>query len=137
MPSFKDRNGREWKLSLTVGDLPALREMNFDHNALATGNGLAALMFNEPEKLVTLCHLLAHEQTKGVTAEEFAAGFDGPALEAAGFAVLEACVSFTRPSGIAAQTMTLFRREWETLGGKFTTWTGSNGSAGNSPAAPG
>ena len=102
MPAkFKDRLGREWELCLTVADLKTLREVGFDlSKATGSADGLVELLFGDPERLVAACCILAHTPDS-VSGDDFAAGFDGPTLEAAGLAVVEAVVDFFPRSAVA------------------------------------
>lgn len=104
MATFKDRENNEWELTLTYGSASAVKG--------ATGVNLAAvsksadwvdLLFSDPENLVKVLWVMVADQAekKGVTAERFGYGFDGPALERAGAALGEAIADFFPRSRIA------------------------------------
>lgn len=104
MPTFTDKAGRGWAVDLTVGHLPRLRELGFElGKILAQPDKLGDLLVADPEKLVAAVWLLAEEQADkaGVTPEQFAAGFDGPALERAVEALIGAAVDFFPRSRVA------------------------------------
>lgn len=108
MAKFTDREGREWSLSITVGDLKPLREFGFDLGKI-TGSGklLGEVLFGEPEKLVAVLFHLCERQAdqRGVGPEDFAKGIDGSTLEQAGEAMVEAAIDFFPRSRVA--------REWK------------------------
>lgn len=96
---FTDAKGREWSLTITVGDLKTLRGWDFDPAKLATAfEGLGTYLFGEAEKVVRVCHLLARVPAE-MDADDFAGGFDGPTLEAAGIAIIEATRIFSLAPG--------------------------------------
>ena len=98
MPKFTDCKGREWTVAITVADLGRVRtDAKFDlGSALKSSEGFADLLFAEPEKLVTILWVLVESEAKGrnVSPEEFAAGFDGPTVEAGAEALAEAVLDF-------------------------------------------
>lgn len=106
MSQFTDRDGRTWSLGVTVGDLKPLREFGFDLNKIVgAGSGLGEILFAEPERLVGVLYHLCEKQAEkaGVTPEAFACLFDGPTIEAAGEALLEAVIDFSPRSRVARE----------------------------------
>lgn len=136
MPQFADRHGRAWTPTVTVADLKPLREeLKFDPAGLSDGRRLFEVLYAEPEKLVAVLHLLA--RPKGVSPEEFADGFDGPALERGGVALLEAFADFFPRSRIAQAMKTAVRGAMEEADEAVITFLRSSGSATNSPVCAG
>lgn len=135
MPTFTDRHDREWKLTLTVADLKPLRDdLKFDVSGLAAGDALGEVLFGDPEKLVGVLHLLA--KPTGVTPEEFAGGFDGPALERGGTALLEAFTDFFPRSRIAQWMRTAIRDGMREFDDRLIRSLESSAAATNSPGPP-
>lgn len=98
MAVFTDAAGREWEVSLTVGDLADVRTATgFDlSGALRSEEGLVDLLFGDPARLVSVLWVLCEPAAVGtdVSPREFAHRFDGPTLEAAGEALLQAVADF-------------------------------------------
>jgi hypothetical protein len=91
---FLDCRGRYWKLRITVPDLRHLRAAGFNPQAFAESfEKIGSVVFADPEKLVAWTHILAHPPAD-LDPEEFAAGFDGPTLENAGYALIAAVLDF-------------------------------------------
>ena len=105
MATFTDGRGREWSLGFTLGDFPRLRAAGIDLGAaLKDGEAMAGLLFADPERLGRFAWLMVEKQAaeRDVTPEGFADGFDGPALERLGEAVMEAVADFFPRSAVAA-----------------------------------
>lgn len=99
MPTFTDCLGREWNLRVTLADLRPLREMGIDCAKVMTAmERLPDVLFGDAERLATAVYRLSGCK---LTTDEFAEGIDGPALESAGIALVEACVDFFPHSRIA------------------------------------
>lgn len=97
MHTFKDKEGREWKLSLHYRTLERLRDAGID---LTDPKAVLALG-DDPYRLgATLWTLVESQAEKlGVTPDEFAeATADGDVIEAAVVALVDELVSFTRPA---------------------------------------
>ena len=92
--AFSDAKGRRWRLRITVAHLKPLKELGFNPQQLAEGlERVGAIVFTDPEKLVTWVHLLAAVPPE-MTPEDFAEGFDGPTVEDAGYALVAAVLDF-------------------------------------------
>lgn len=136
MPAkFTDRHGREWGLTLTVADLKPLRDdLKFDVTGLASGEQIGRVLYGDPEGLVAVLHLLA--KPTGVTPDEFADGFDGPALERAGEALLEAFADFFPRSRIAHWMKTAMRERMAEFDRQVIRSLSSSDDVTNSPGPP-
>ena len=97
-PSFRDAEGREWHLSLSIGLARRIKdEVGVDFGQLADGKLLAELG-TDPEKLCSALWLMCEKQAErqSVTPEGFAESLDGDAIDGAMEALVEAIVLFTR-----------------------------------------
>lgn len=101
MAVFTDRNKHQLTVNLTVGAIRKVRsETGIDlGSSLTDEKALASLMFGSPDRLVSILYVLT-----GSTADpdEFADAFDGPTLERATDALLQAIADFFPRSRIAA-----------------------------------
>lgn len=154
MATFKDRHGREWRVELTLGNLPHLRAAGFDVGKVVK-NPDALDCLDDPETLGRVLWKFCEGQAEArkLTPEEFADGFDGPTVHAAGDAIVEALADFSQRPGVAkaikdrlpaarAKLETALIGAWEATlqtapGLTTTTPTGSSDRGGNSPASPG
>lgn len=98
MPKFKDRNGKDWSVNLTVASLKRVDEQaEFDLLNLLDENlnGLAAL-YDNPIKLVEVVYAICEPQIEAaeMTPEEFGESFAGQSLHDAAEAVVEATAAF-------------------------------------------
>lgn len=104
MARFKDAQGREWMLSLTVGDqLEIQRQTGVNVGAaFKSVDALSEMIFSDPATLVKTLWVLCEKQAKqaSVEPEQFGYGFDGVTIEAATEALLEAIADFTPRSAI-------------------------------------
>lgn len=135
--TYADRHGREWAISLTVGDFPRLKAAGVDLGAvLRDGQALADLLFCDPERLGravwTLCETQAARA--GVTPEQFADGLDGPALERLGEAMGEAIADFFPRSKVAAAIKGNVKASLEAADRAMVAALTSKLTAGGSPA---
>lgn len=131
MATFTDRLNREWQLGITVKDLKPLKAAGFDFAGFLPTE-LGGVLF-DPEKLVQVVRLFAHVPAD-VPDDEFADGFDGPALGRAGEAVLEACADFCPTSQLAAWMRGRFRTGLEAMAETVIRSIDSPTAASNSPA---
>lgn len=105
MGRFKDPDGREWSLRLTVGDVSDVkRETGVNLALVSKDRAWVDVLFGDPEKLVAMLWVLCEPQAKkyDLTPEAFAHLFDGPTLGAAGRAMAEALAFFFPMSKIGA-----------------------------------
>jgi hypothetical protein len=106
MASFKDADGREWTLRLTVGLIDDARDQLGIDLWKVTSDAAAAVepLYADVRKLVGLLWLLAERQAEraGVTPEGFGRAMDAAALDAAVDALFEALSCFFR-RGYAAR----------------------------------
>lgn len=132
MAKFVDCLGREWTLRVTVADLKPLKEVGFTFTAFVPDTASAVLF--DPEHLMKVLRVMAHVPPE-TTDDDFHAGFDGPAMQRAGEAVLEACANFSPHSRLAAWLSGRFQTGLEILATATVKSIESNRSASNSPAA--
>lgn len=105
MATFADKDGTAWSVALTVGDLEDCKEAGADlRPVLRDETKLINLLFHEPDTLVRVMWVLCHRQAEadGVEPEQFARLFDGPTLERASVALVEAVIDFFPRSKVAA-----------------------------------
>lgn len=106
MATFTDRGGKTWELRITYGLLDRLKAVGLDLDSLSSekGNPLAILIMDR-RVLGSVLWILVEKQvlarTDSTTPEDFFADFDGPTLEAAGTALLDAVLDFF-PSRVTA-----------------------------------
>lgn len=97
-PAFKDRDGREWIVAVTIGSAARVKEatgVNFGD--IRDGQVFLELgvdPFRFAGVLWTLCE--AQAQLRNVTPESFAEALDGDVIDAAMDALVEALILFTR-----------------------------------------
>ncbi len=145
MATFKDAEGREWRVGITVGDLKPVREATgvklgslFDEKMA----GLQALV-KDPEKVVDVVWLLVKGQHPGVTAEQFGRGLGGDGYEDAVEALYRAAVDFSPRQGrrpllaILTKTAEVQGRAAAVMEAQIDAMSLStlNASAGSSPAS--
>lgn len=144
MSAFFDCKGRDWTLRLTVGVLADVRtHAGIDlGKAIRSEQSLSDLLFGDPSDLVKVLWVLVSKKAeeRQVTPEEFAHGFDGPALEQATEALLQAIADFFPRSRVAAALKTGLAAALEKMDRTVLSQMGqmaqaSNNSAGNSPAS--
>lgn len=106
MATFTDCKGREWDFKLTVGLLTEVREATGVKlgEILRSETALSDFLFADPETVGRVMWCCCREQAEaaGVAPESFAAGFDGPTLEAATEAFLGSVADFFPRSKIGA-----------------------------------
>lgn len=99
MPTFKDTNGREWRIHL---DAPTIREIRntFDGLNLIDAEGRCfAQLAGDPVTLVDVLWCLCRDQAQaaGVTDVQFGRALMGEAIEQATEALLNAILDFFPP----------------------------------------
>lgn len=103
MSKFVDALNREWELRITLADGKPLKDIGVDLGAMSAnskGGGLIQVLALDPFRMGDVLGYLTRNQleAKGVkNADDFAAGFDGEAIDRARKALLAAAVSFYRP----------------------------------------
>jgi hypothetical protein len=144
VPTFADKNGKNWLVFLTVGHLAPLKAFHLDLNQLLRSDEAWATLFTaDPQDKVAALYEVCKEQIKkaGVTPEGWAYLFDGPTLERATVALAEAVIDFFPRQRIAQAMRGNLRRALERMdqevaakidAGQNPT---SNGAAGNLPAS--
>jgi hypothetical protein len=93
MKKFKDSEGREWSLSVTIGDAKRIKEdLSLDLLNHVAITEIAA----DPYQLVGVLWLLCEAQSAkaGVTDEQFGRGLAGDAIDHATDALLGAIIDF-------------------------------------------
>ncbi len=95
MRSFKDCEGREWNMSVTIGSARMVKDQ-FDVDLLRFDERLIGRLSAEMVLMADIVYLLIEQQAKGrdVTREAFFDALDGNALEAAKEALIEATVDY-------------------------------------------
>lgn len=97
MHAFKDSEGREWQVSITVSAVKRVREIvGFDLVAATEGQQLAELA-QDPVRIVDVVYALCKPQAdeRGVKDEAFGEAMAGDAIDAAVEALLEELVNFS------------------------------------------
>lgn len=113
---FRDRAGRVFNLTITVGALARVkRETGVDlSRALSDDSALASLIFGDPAALVSVLYVLSGTD---VDPEGFADGFDGPTVERATEALMAAVADFfprARVAGAIRESLTSKLRDLDT-----------------------
>jgi len=96
MEKFKDRNGEEWSIDISVEDLRMVRDQ-LGLNLLEIIEGpLLEEFARDPVRLIDVLAVLCREQMahRGIDAAAFGRRFSGDALEAAAEAFAGAIVAF-------------------------------------------
>ena len=101
MPAFKDANGQDWQLRVTVGHLRPLREkFGVDLKAALTKDGIAGLgdVIGDPERLYDLLLMLCEPQLKerSIDPLAFANLLDAATLRDAVPVLVEAILDFSQ-----------------------------------------
>jgi hypothetical protein len=114
LSKFKDADGKEWEVRVTVGHLRPLRELGMDLKEFVKEGaeaGLADLLFGDPERFGQIMWVLCGAQAEkvGLTPEDFACRLDGESLDRAAVALVEGVVGFFRP-GTGAKVAAVVRR---------------------------
>ena len=122
MSKFADCNGNEWKLHLTYGSASAVQRETGVNLALASQSTTwVEIIFNNPGKLIEVLWVLCEQQAthRALTPEQFAYGFDGETIEAAGNALAECVADFFPRSAVGkklkAQIPTILKQTDERM----------------------
>jgi hypothetical protein len=107
VPTFTDSDGREWDVRVTHAHLrPLKRECQLDLRDVfkPDGNPVADAVA-DPEQVGRIAWVLCRKQAKdaGVTADEFAASMNGPAVWSAAEAIAQAVLDFFPTGDEAAE----------------------------------
>ena len=105
MTTFNDRDGVAWDLDLTIAGARKLKSrLDFDIDNVVTfdpkaGKSTLERLSTDIELLFNVIYVLCEKQCrdKGLSEEDFAAGFDGDIIEKATDALLEEIINFTPP----------------------------------------
>jgi hypothetical protein len=144
VPTFADKNGKNWLVFLTVGHLAPLKAFHLDLNQLLRSDEAWATLFTvDPQDKVSALYEVCKEQIEkaGITPEEWAYLFDGPTLERATVTLAEAVIDFFPRQRIAQAMRGNLRRALERMdqeiAARIDAGQGptSNGAAGSSPAS--
>ncbi len=146
MAKFRDADGREWAVRLTLGALPRLKDAGLDLSAAVQAGALDIGGLDDPDTLGRVLWVLLEPQAEkaGYTPERLAGAMDGPAIYAARLAFAEALADFSHPPEVAAALRrripaaaeTAQRRliaALETETATDSPATGSSGGGGSSP----
>ena len=103
-PTFTDSSGRQWTVRITFGSFTKLKAVGLDLHAIAkdeSAGGLVQLFASQPWELASALWLLCEKQANelGITEEQFAELLDGPTVDGARFALVDAALFFIRPPG--------------------------------------
>jgi hypothetical protein len=95
---YKDKEGRTWRISLTVGILADVREHYQIEigKMLSSEKGLVELVFADPERFCNVLYLIVKDQVDkaGISDRQFGNSFDGPTWDRAILAFLRAVADF-------------------------------------------
>lgn len=96
MAKFKDSDGREWALSLNVGLVAKLRTDAGFELGKSMNAQIGETLFGDPEKIAKVLWVLVETQAenRGTSPESFIFALDGPTLESASTALIEAIIDF-------------------------------------------
>ena len=147
--TFKDAEGREWRVRITAGLLGRVRaEAGIPLAAIVRDNAaLAELLYTDPETLGRVIWLAVADQAeaRGVTPEQFYDAFDADTLQGSVSALIGAVMDFTPRSPVARQSRLgteailklMDSAAVEAMGRELArVQSTSKPSAGNSPGPP-
>lgn len=148
-PVFKDPDGREWRIRLTVGLADRVKDETGVELGDESDSDWLALLFSRRRKCVEVMWCLCEKQAAadGITPEDFAHQFDGVTLRAAGRALAAAWADFFPGSRISQAIRTSLEaileagearavREMEAaLSASLPSATNSPASSGSIPAS--
>ncbi|MBX3397486.1 MAG: hypothetical protein KF873_01985 [Gemmataceae bacterium] len=146
MAQYVDKAGETWTVDLDFGLIKQIqKETGVDFAAAMDGRGagLSELLFaQDPGRLVAVLYVVCEAENKGLSPEEWARRFNGPAIEAASEALIEAVADFfprsrvgraikeRLPKAMAAMDERAIRELDARLDQAFSNW------ATGSPAPP-
>lgn len=104
MKTFKDKNGKEWQIELTIGSAKRVRDYaDADLISPKVGETVAKLSSN-PELLVNTLYALCKPQCEAadpkISEEGFAEAFNGKAIEDATTALVDEICVFSQSPGV-------------------------------------
>jgi hypothetical protein len=144
---FVDRTGTEWHLSIDYGLIKKCRTAaGVDLGKILSDLPKLGSFLESPDELIATFLILCGEQiiAAKLSQDDFESRFDGPTLEAARVALVEAIANFTRPpkiaTAIAASLKKVTEANNELAEKRLTVATEEavrtlSGSAMNSPAS--
>jgi hypothetical protein len=99
MKVFKDKDGRDWEITIDIGQIKRVRDLA-KVNLYAIFEREAERVFSDPVLLVDTLYALCRSQCaeRKMSDEDFGKIFDGAVLEAAADALLEESLNFSPPS---------------------------------------
>lgn len=140
MAKFKDADGREWELRITMGLLPRLKAAGLDIAETVKAGSLDVAWMRDVDLLGKVLWVLVERQAEklGVTPEQLADGIDGPTLYALSLAYAEALADFSHAPEVAAELRRSIHIRAEQTQRKaasdLRTLIGSTDGDGSSPA---
>lgn len=136
MTKFEDKLGREWTLEITMASADQVeQDVKIDLLKWVADPAGAA----DNRTVFKIVGSLVADQIAGrdLTLREFAAGFDGPALERAGEALMESLLFFSQPQRVARAMLPKMRQVATEIQDRMVAAIeaqDSSRSAGDSPA---
>ena len=103
-PTFTDRRGNTWDLSINLGMLTTIREqLGIDLGSIFKDQeAFAKLLFDDVRKFGEVLYAIATDgDDSKIDPVKFAQGFDGPTISKARDALVVAIANFTQPPAIA------------------------------------
>lgn len=96
MATFKDANGKDWPLVITIGHVGELkRDAGFDLDKLhKTDDAFAEALFGNPVTIAKILWVLVRKSAGPVTEDEFYSVLDPDSVDRATVALMEAIVDF-------------------------------------------
>jgi hypothetical protein len=95
LKQFKDANGRDWAIDVTVGTMRTVRDLT-TVNLYKLFDTEAARIFTDPALLVDVLFALCRDECakRGVSDVQFGMSMNGDVLEQAGEALVDAVIDF-------------------------------------------
>ena len=111
MSTFKDANGREWRITITGYEM---RELELQKMPIASVEDIGEVI-DSPGKLVEILHLICQDkiEERKLTRKEFLRGFSGDCLSESRDAFIEAYTNFI-PSKQGLVMKALYQKALET-----------------------
>jgi hypothetical protein len=106
MPAFVDKNGESWSVELDYGLLEIVKQKTgFDlAGLLAQPDQIGNLLFAQPGTLISILWVVCEPDKRSgspLTAGDWGRRFNGPAMQSAAEAMLEAIADFSHRSPVA------------------------------------